>query len=100
MRDWLVRPLPQGRGIERCCCAAETPIAVDMDDLATAFSAISQASLQTRVDYAVARKVLDTQKQAGDAAVKLIEAAAETQAVAARSSVGIAGLGERVDARG
>jgi hypothetical protein len=73
-----------------------------MDDLAAQFSAIRQADLQTRVDYAVAKKMLDTQRDSGDAAVKLIEAAASTQAraISGPGSSGLSGLGECVDCRG
>jgi hypothetical protein len=70
-----------------------------MEDLAAQFSAIKQADLQTRVDYAVAKKMLDTQKESGDAAVKLIEAAAKTKAqmAAGPGRSGVPGLGECVD---
>lgn len=76
-----------------------------MDDLATQFSAIKQAELQTRVDYAVARKMLDSQSQAGDAAVKLIESAAKAQGTIAEAASqigrsGVSGLGECVDCQG
>lgn len=77
-----------------------------MDDLATALIAVRQADFQTRVDYAVARKMLDTQAAAGDAAVKLIEAAAKTQVQAAEalghvgSAAGVGGVGGRFDAVG
>jgi hypothetical protein len=50
-----------------------------MDDLATQFIAIRQADLQTRIDYAVARKVLDTEGASGEAATQLIAAAARSQ---------------------
>jgi hypothetical protein len=69
-----------------------------MDDLVTQFTAIRQADLQTRIDYAVARKVLETQGAQGDAAVKLIEAAGKAQLGASRAGQsGIDGLGEAID---
>jgi hypothetical protein len=73
-----------------------------MDDLAAQFTAIRQADLQTRVDYAVARKMLDSQQASGDAAVKLIEAAAATKAqmLSGPGRSGIAGLGDCVDCQG
>ena len=37
-------------------------------NLVEQFSAIKQADTQTRVDYAVAKKMLDSQKSEGDAA--------------------------------
>lgn len=77
-----------------------------MDELATALLAVRQADLQTRVDYAVARKMLDTQAAAGDAAVKLIEAAAKSQVQATEAFSGadgvggVGGVGGRFDAVG
>lgn len=73
-----------------------------MEDLAAQFIAINQASLQTRVDYAVARKMLDNQQASGDAAVKLIQAAAQIKADPATGpgTSGVAGLGECVDCVG
>lgn len=73
-----------------------------MDDLASQFIAINQADLQTRVDYAVARKMLDTQKASGDAAVDLIRAAGRIgpDGTSGPGTSGVPGLGECVDCRG
>lgn len=76
-----------------------------MDGLTSSILAFKQADLQMRIDYSVARKMLDTQEASGDAAVKMIRAAAESQkqalsAVQGIGSSGIAGLGECVDCRG
>ncbi|MFN7022546.1 MAG: hypothetical protein ACK4WH_14635 [Phycisphaerales bacterium] len=50
-----------------------------MDSPAAEFIAINQARFQTRVDYAVMKKVLETAEASGGAAVKLIESAARSQ---------------------
>lgn len=72
-----------------------------MEDLASQFIAIRQADLQTRVDYAVARKMLDSQSQAGDAVVKLLQSASKAQlGMLEAGTSGIAGLGECLDCRG
>ncbi|MBX2852720.1 MAG: hypothetical protein KTR15_13370 [Phycisphaeraceae bacterium] len=42
-------------------------------------SAIQQAQVQTEVSYAVARKQLDSTKAQGDAALSLLQSAAEIQ---------------------
>lgn len=42
-----------------------------------AASAIQQSQIQNQVDVAVAKKSLDSQKAAGDAAVALIQSAAQ-----------------------
>ena len=44
-----------------------------------ALSSISQAATQQEIAYAVARKSLDSVKAQGDAALSLLEAAAEIQ---------------------
>ena len=41
-------------------------------------AAIKQMDVQSQVSIAVARKAMDTQKQQGDAAIALLQAAAET----------------------
>ena len=74
-------------------------------NLVDQFSAITQADLQTRVDYAVAKKMLDSQKGEGQAAIKLIQAAAESKvdglrAASSLGSSGIEGLGENLDTVG
>lgn len=50
-----------------------------MDSLAAQFIAINQAQFQTRVDYAVMKKILETTEASGGAAVRLIESAARSQ---------------------
>lgn len=49
-----------------------------MSDIA-AFSAISQAQVQSQVSYAVARKSLDAAEAQGNAAIALLQSAAEVQ---------------------
>jgi len=49
-------------------------VAMTIDDAA----AIKQVDVQSQVSIAVARKAMDTQKQQGDAAIALLQAAAET----------------------
>lgn len=44
-----------------------------------AASAVKQSQLQNQIDFAVAGKTLQAQKQQGDAAVQLIEQAAQVQ---------------------
>ncbi len=44
-----------------------------------AASAVKQSQLQNQIDFAVAGKVLQAQKQQGDAAIQLIEQAAQVQ---------------------
>lgn len=44
-----------------------------------AASAVKQSQIQNQVDFAVARKALQTQKQQGDAVVQLIEQAVQIQ---------------------
>ena len=45
-----------------------------------AASAVKQSQLQNQIDFAVAGKVLQSQKQQGDAVIQLIEQAAQVQA--------------------
>lgn len=47
-----------------------------------AASSLSQAQVQTEVAFAVARKSLDNMKAQGDAALSLLQAAADIQQVA------------------
>lgn len=74
-------------------------------NLVEQFSAIKQADTQTRVDYAVAKKMLDSQKTEGDAAVKLIQAAAQSKvdglrAISSLGESGVSGLGENLNTVG
>lgn len=61
--------------------------------------AINQSAVQTRVDYAVARKMLETQEASGAAAVEMIKAAGKAQAETLRGpgTSGVSGLGECID---
>ena len=45
-----------------------------------AASAVKQSQLQNQIDFAIAGKVLQSQKQQGDAVIQLIEQAAQVQA--------------------
>jgi hypothetical protein len=70
-------------------------------DLINAAVNFKQAELTTRVQYAVARKLLDSQTQQGAAAVKLIEAAGNISAGAGDELVAAAiGLGSQLDTYG
>ena len=65
-----------------------------MDDLTSGIVAFKQATLDSKIQYAVARKVLDNQQMQGAAAIKLIDAAARgfnqagDQLVAAATGLG------------
>jgi hypothetical protein len=71
-----------------------------MDSQISQYSAISQASWQTRVDYAVAKKMLDSGAQGGEAAVRLIQAAAESQREMVAAVAKVTGSGGCVDCEG
>jgi hypothetical protein len=49
---------------------------ISMDVSASSLSTISQAQTRSKIDVAVAKKTLDAQKQAGDAAVQLLASVA------------------------
>lgn len=57
-----------------------------------AISSIQQATVRSQIDYAVAKKSLDAQRATGDAAIALLQSAADvaqqTNAQAARGAVG------------
>ena len=84
--------------VGRCVNGRKSPCpladSVRMDDLMSGILAVRQAETQTRIDYAVAKKMLDSQRGSGEAAVKMIEAAAESQG---RLAQAIGGLGGCVD---
>lgn len=62
-----------------------------------AFSAIAQASFQSKVSYAVAAKAMDMMRQEGGAAIELLKSAAQVQAKAtARASEGLAAAVEEL----
>jgi NAD(P)H-hydrate repair Nnr-like enzyme with NAD(P)H-hydrate epimerase domain len=70
-----------------------------MDDLTTGIIAFQQAALMSKVQYSVAKKVLQNQQFQGDAAVKLIEAAGKTASQGGDALVAAAtGLGGQLDA--
>ena len=70
-------------------------------DLTSAITGIQQARTMSAVQMRVARKVLDMQEFQGNAAVQLIEAAANTSAKAGDELVAAAtGLGGSVDTYG
>ena len=57
-----------------------------------------QAQLASRVQFAVARKILDQQEQQGAAAIQLVQSAAKTGAAAGDQLVAAAtGLGGTLD---
>lgn len=69
-----------------------------MDTLTAGIVGFQQATLDSKVQYAVARKMLDNQQFQGAAAIKLIEAAGKTANSAGDSLVAAAtGLGGEVD---
>ncbi len=70
-------------------------------DLVNAAVNFKQAEMLSRVQYAVARKLLDSQSQQGAAAVKLIEAAGQVATNAGDELVAAAsGLGGSLDTYG
>lgn len=69
-----------------------------MDDLTSGIIAFKQATLDSKIQYAVARKILDNQEFQGAAAIKLIEAATKGTSRAGDQLVAAAtGLGGAVD---
>lgn len=70
-----------------------------MSDIA-AFSAISQAQVQSQVSYAVARKSLDQVKAQGDAAIALLQSAAEVQSSAQQQTQRPLGPGQTISVVG
>jgi len=70
-------------------------------DLTSALSGLKQAQVLGQVQIAVARKVLDSQRSQGAAAVQLIEAASRGVSQAGDELVAQAtGLGGLLDTRG
>jgi hypothetical protein len=67
-------------------------------DLVNAAVGMKQAEMQSQVQYAVAKKLMDTQKMEGAAVVKLIESASASVAKAGDELVAAAtGLGGEID---
>ena len=70
-------------------------------DLVNMAVSLKQAQVASQVQFAVAKKLLDTQKLQGNAAVKLIEAAAKTGSTAGDALTAAAtGLGGELDVSG
>ena len=77
-----------------------SPIADDMD-LANSLSNLSQASTMSKVQIAVAKKVMDNQKMQGQAALELLNAASQNVGEAGDALVAAAtGLGSKIDTYG
>jgi hypothetical protein len=66
-------------------------------DLVNAAVGFKQAELTSRVQFAVARKMLDMQQMQGNAAVKLIEAAANVGQKGDALVAAATGLGGSID---
>jgi hypothetical protein len=67
-------------------------------DLVNGVVALKQAETMSRVQYAVAGKIMDTQRQQGAAVVKLIDAASKGVQQAGDALVAQAtGLGSEID---
>jgi len=70
-----------------------------MDSLISSVVGFKQAELASKIQFAVARKILDNGRQQGNAAVQLIQAATQGVAKAGDELVSAAtGLGGAVDA--
>lgn len=67
-----------------------------MSDVA-ALSSISQAQVQTDIAFAVARKSLDSVKAQGDAALALLQSAAEVQQTAQQQTQRPLGPGQTIN---
>jgi Putative motility protein len=66
-------------------------------DLVSLATNLQQAKLTGDVQILVARKILDSEQQQGDAAVKLIQAAEDGVNNAGNSLVAATGLGAQID---
>lgn len=70
-------------------------------DLVNSLSNLSQASTMSKVQIAVARKVMDNQKMQGAAVLELLDAASEGAGQAGDALVAAAtGLGSQIDMYG
>ena len=67
-----------------------------MSDVA-AFSSISQAATQQEIAFAVAKKSLDSMKAQGDAALALLQSAAEVQQTAQQQTQRPLGPGQTIN---
>ena len=69
-----------------------------MDELTSSIVAFKQSETISQVQFAVARKMLDSQQQQGDAAVKLIDSACSGASKSGDALVAAAtGLGGSLD---
>ena len=66
-------------------------------DMVSAVVGLKQAELTSKVQFAVARKLLDNQQLQGQAAVRLIEAAGNIQSKGDALVAAATGLGGRLD---
>lgn len=67
-------------------------------DLVNAIVSSQQQQLDSQVQFAAARKVLDAEKQSGSAAIQLLDAASETGEKAVDTlAIAASGLGGGVD---
>ncbi len=83
------------------CCADSrshgAPVRADKPGMEAALSAITQASYQSQVSYAVAAKAMDAMRQEGGAALALLQGAAQVQSQAvARADAGMAAAVEEL----
>ena len=70
-------------------------------DLVNAAVSLKQAEVATQVQYAVARKLLDSQRQQGNAAIQLLQAASQAGPAVGDELVAAAtGLGGSLDTYG
>src|SRR3954447_20121098 len=89
-------------GVHRCSSVVSpsiVPIGLTvMDELTSGIIAFNNATLASKIDYAVAKKVLDNQEMQGASALKLIAAAAKGFNQAGDKLVSAAtGLGGEID---
>ncbi|MFT3788101.1 MAG: hypothetical protein QM770_18340 [Tepidisphaeraceae bacterium] len=68
-----------------------------MDPIVNSAIGLQQAQMMSKVQYAVARKILDNQQMQGDAAVKLIQAAGQNMQKGDALVAQATGLGSEVD---
>ena len=72
-----------------------------MDDLTSGIVNFQQAALMSKIQFSVARKILDAQRMQGAAAIELIDAASSGASRAGDDlAVAASGLGAEIDVRG
>ncbi|QOV90559.1 hypothetical protein [Humisphaera borealis] len=69
-------------------------------DLVSALSSISQAQTGQAIQTKVAQKVMDSQRQEGEAALQLLAAAAQTSGAGDELTAKATGLGGQIDVFG